>query len=156
VSSFPESLAESINQKLTGHDRALGLEVTFASKERIEARLVIDERHLQLYGLVHGGVYTSIVETLGSVGAWLSAGSETRPVVGVDNHTSFVRAVRQGTLHAVAEPVHSGRRNQLWDVKICDDEGKLAATGRLLAMVLEEPPNKKTTNDSDGGQVKAK
>lgn len=156
MSSTPESLAASINQKLTGHDRALGLEIISASKERVEARLVIDERHLQLYGLVHGGVYTSIVETLGSVGAWLSAGSETRPVVGVDNHTSFVRAVRQGTLHAVAVPVHSGRRNQLWDVKICDDEGKLAATGRLLAMVLEDAPNRNPTINGDGSQVKVK
>lgn len=134
-------LAESINRRLTGHDRVLGLEMTFASSERVEARLVLRESHLQMHGIVHGGVYTSIVETLGSVGAYLAVGSESRPVVGVDNHTSFVRAVRTGTLNAVARPLHIGRRTQLWDVQITDDAGKLAATGRLLSMVLEEPPN---------------
>jgi uncharacterized protein (TIGR00369 family) len=139
VSLSPSALAASINERLTGLDHTLGLEILSASADRVEARLVIDARHLQIQGLVHGGVYTSIVETLGSVGAWLAGGSETRPVVGLDNHTSFVRAVRAGALHAVAEPVHRGRRTQLWEVRITDDSGKLAATGRLLAMVLDVP-----------------
>jgi uncharacterized protein (TIGR00369 family) len=139
VKATEKELAASINEQLVGLDRTLGLELSSASVERIEARLRIDERHLQIHGIVHGGVYTSIVETLGSVGAWISGGPERQPVVGVDNHTSFVRPVRGGSLHAVAEPIHCGRRTRLWQVRIEDDDGKLAATGRLLAMVVEDP-----------------
>lgn len=152
MSPSSEALAVSLNQKLTGHDRALGLELRSASKERVEAILVIREQHLQLHGIVHGGVYTSIVETLGSVGAWLAAGSDSKPVVGIDNHTSFVRSVRHGTLHAVATSLHDGRKTQLWEVRISDDQGKLAATGRLLAMVLDEKTSTSAeTNAQDCG-----
>jgi uncharacterized protein (TIGR00369 family) len=145
----PEALAASLNQKITGFDRALGLELRSASTERVEADLVVRPEHLQLNGLVHGGVYTAIVETLGSVGAWLSVGGEECPVVGIDNHTSFVRSVRQGTLHAVAEPVHCGRRTLLWEVQIYDDLEKLVATGRLLAMCLDPASQKRVDSRTE-------
>jgi uncharacterized protein (TIGR00369 family) len=159
VKPTEQELAASINEQLVGLDRTLGLEITSVSAERVEARLRIDERHLQVHGTVHGGVYTSIVETLGSVGAWISCGPERCPVVGMDNHTSFLRPVRGGTLHAVAEPVHSGRRTRLWQVRIEDDNGKLAATGRLLTMVIEEPRSngddgKRDAEQRDGSESK--
>jgi uncharacterized protein (TIGR00369 family) len=130
--------AASLNERMGGFERALGLQILSASSERVEAELVIDDRHRQPFGLVHGGVYASIVETLGSIGAWLAGGSHT--VVGVDNHTSFLRAAREGTLHAVAVPVHDGRRTKLWEVQIHDEQARLLATGRLLAMCLDEVP----------------
>ena len=163
VSLSPTELGASITRKLTGLDRTLGLEITHASFERVEARLVIDDRHRQIHGLVHGGVYTSIVETVGSVGAWVADGNSNqdasnpsgertgRDVVGLDNHTSFVRAVREGTLHVLAEPIHRGRRTQLWEVRISDDQGRLAASGRLRSMYLESPlPPAPNTPSPDG------
>lgn len=134
----PTELTAKLNEQLGGFDRSLGLRLLSASAERVEAELVVEDRHRQTFGLVHGGVYASIVETLGSVGAWLAGGSHT--VVGVDNHTSFLRAVKEGTLHAVATPVHDGRRTKLWEIQIHDDQSRLVATGRLLAMCLDEVP----------------
>jgi 1,4-dihydroxy-2-naphthoyl-CoA hydrolase len=134
----PCERAAQLNERLGGLDRALGLRLLSASSERVEAELVIAEHHRQTFGLVHGGVYTSIVETLGSIGAWLAGGTTT--VVGVDNHTSFLRAVKEGTLRATATPVHDGRRTKLWEVQIKDEQGRLVATGRLLAMCLDELP----------------
>lgn len=140
MSPTPAELGARITAKLSGLDQTLGLVVTYATGEVVEARLVIDDRHRQIHGIVHGGVYASIVETVGSVGAWLATGDDNRAVVGLDNHTSFLRAVREGTLHARAEAIHRGRSTQLWEVRICDDEGRLAATGRLRSMILDAKP----------------
>ncbi len=85
---------------------------------------------LQPYGIVHGGVYCTIVETLASVAGAVWFG-ERGDVVGVANHTNFLRAVRGGTLHAVASPIHRGRSQQLWLVEIADDEGRAVARGEL-------------------------
>ncbi|MDQ6937394.1 MAG: PaaI family thioesterase, partial [Actinomycetota bacterium] len=82
------------------------------------------------YGIVHGGVYCTIVETLASVAGAVWFG-ERGDVVGVANHTNFLRAVRGGTLHAVASPIHRGRSQQLWLVEIADDEGRAVARGEL-------------------------
>jgi 1,4-dihydroxy-2-naphthoyl-CoA hydrolase len=138
VSLTPAALAARINQKLTGLDRTLGLQLLSASPERVEAELEIDDCHRQVHGVVHGGVYATIVETLGSVGAFVAQGSDRSAVVGIENHTSFLRPVREGRLHAVAVPLHRGRRAQLWEVRIETDDGKLAASGRLRTLCLED------------------
>jgi 1,4-dihydroxy-2-naphthoyl-CoA hydrolase len=109
-----------------------------ACAERVEAELEIDERHHQVHGVVHGGVYATIVETLGSVGAFVAQGSDRCAVVGMENHTSFLRAVRSGKLRAVAVPLNRGRRTQLWEVRIETEDGKLAASGRLRTLCLED------------------
>ncbi|MEP6852110.1 MAG: PaaI family thioesterase [bacterium] len=84
----------------------------------------------QPYGIVHGGVFCTIVETLASLAAAAWFG-ERGDVVGVANHTNFLRAVRTGTLHAVASPIHRGRSQQLWLVEISDDEGRPVARGEV-------------------------
>ena len=98
----------AVNQHITGFDRLLGLEFTEASATRVCAKLKISQCHTQIHGVVHGGVYTSIVETLGSIGAALSARGFGRTIVGLDNHTSFLKATRDGTLNAISEPITAG------------------------------------------------
>lgn len=114
----------------------LGLDLLEVSAGSVVARWDIDARHLQPQGIVHGGVYASVVETCCSVGAAAAAPPGTR-VVGVENHTSFVRAVREGQLSARAVPLHAGRRAQLWECVISDAEGRLIATGRLRVMCVD-------------------
>lgn len=138
VSASPAVIAARLNQKLAGLDHTLGIVIQSASADRVEAEMPIDDRHRQVHGVVHGGVYATIVETLGSVGAFVAQGSDRCAVVGMENHTSFLRAVRSGTLRAVATPLNRGRRTQLWEVRIETDDGKLAATGRLRTLCLED------------------
>jgi len=133
-----EDLAKAVNEHKTGFDRLLGLEITEASSQRVCAQLRIAQCHTQIHGVVHGGVYASIVETLGSIGAALSARSFGRTIVGVDNHTSFLRAVGEGTLTAVAEPISAGRRTQVWSIRISDAAGTLIAVGQLRVLCLEK------------------
>ncbi len=110
--------------------RHLGLEFTSMSGDRVEARWTAGEKHHQPYGIVHGGVHASVVETLGSVGAAAWFGDRGQ-CVGVSNTTDFFRAVREGELTSVATPVHQGRSQQVWVVETRDAEGRLVARGQL-------------------------
>lgn len=119
-----------------GFDKTIGLEITSATEDEVRASLEVTPRLLQPYGLLHGGVLCSVVETLGSVGGAVWFG-ERGNVVGVNNSTHFLRAVKGGTLSAVARPVHRGGSQQLWRVEITDEAGQLVATGDLRVANLK-------------------
>ena len=125
------------NDTLAGFNQTLGLRFTQVELDRVLATVPIGPHLLQPYGIVHGGVYASIAETICSVGAAVSVLPTGRNVVGLDNQTSFLRACREGTLHATATPVHRGRRTHLWQAEVCDDEGRVVATSRVRLMVLD-------------------
>jgi uncharacterized protein (TIGR00369 family) len=91
----------------------------------------------QPYGIVHGGVHCSVIETLASVGAALWMG-ERGKVVGVNNNTDFYRAVREGGLTSTATPVHRGRSQQVWAVETVDDEGRTVARGQVRLQNLAD------------------
>lgn len=108
----------------------LGFDVVEASGDRVVLRWEITPSHHQPFGIVHGGVHCSAVESAASIAAGLWFGDRGK-VVGVSNHTDFIRAVRTGTLTAVASPIHRGRTQQLWQVDITDGDGKLVARGEV-------------------------
>ena len=116
----------------------IGLEIVHASASEVLAEWTIGERHLQPHGIVHGGVYASVVESCCSVGAVLAA-PPGKQVVGVENHTSFLRPARAGRLRARATPLHAGRQAQLWECAIRDEAERLIATGRLRVFCVDPP-----------------
>jgi uncharacterized protein (TIGR00369 family) len=126
-----------LNARRGGFEVAIGLVFVRASAEEVACEVPVAPQLHQPYGLVHGGVHASIVETLASVGAALHAMSTGQFVVGLENSTAFLRAVRSGTLHGVARPVHRGRTTQVWEVEIRGDDGQVAATGRVRLLCLE-------------------
>lgn len=121
---------------LGGWFEVLGLEVIRATPTEVLAEWTVAERHLQPMGLVHGGVYASVVESCCSIGAVLAA-PEGKQVVGMENHTSFLRPVRSGRLRARAVALHAGRQAQLWECAITDEADRLVATGRLRALCVD-------------------
>jgi uncharacterized protein (TIGR00369 family) len=138
MSGIPANALEILNRRPGGYNTAMGLRFVEASTDGITAEIEVGEQHLQPYGLVHGGVYAGLVETLCSVGAMLSVTSEGKSVVGLENTTAFIRAVRTGTLRATATPLHRGRRTHVWRCDVVDQEGRLVAAGRLRLLVLDE------------------
>ena len=134
---FPENVIDLINERLGGFNKAIGLRFVEASPDRFVAELEIDERHLQPYGLVHGGVYAGMIESLCSTGAALSVWNEGKNTVGLENTTAFLRAVRSGTLRGTARPLARGRRSHVWEAEIKDDRDRLVASGRVRLMVLD-------------------
>lgn len=115
----------------------LGMVITSATRDAVTATAEVQAKHRQPQGIVHGGVYASMIESLASVGAAVDAMAHGKTVVGLENHTTFVRAVREGTLHAKGTPITRGRRTQVWEVTIRNDAGAIAATGRVRLLVLD-------------------
>jgi 1,4-dihydroxy-2-naphthoyl-CoA hydrolase len=124
-----------------GWIEVIGLELTRVTAELVVAEWNLEPRHLQPHGIVHGGVYASVVETCCSLGASLAAPAG-KIVVGVENHTSFIRQAHKGRLRARATPIHAGRRAQLWECSITDAAERLIATGRLRVMCVEPEPER--------------
>lgn len=115
-----------------GFDKELGLTYLDLGPDGGRAQLTITDKLLQPYGIVHGGVYCSIVESLASVSAavWLAEHGGGN-VVGVNNNTDFLRAISSGTVTAVSTPIHRGRRQQLWQIVITDENDKVVARGQV-------------------------
>lgn len=123
-----------------GFDNELGLTYLEMTPDGGRARLDIHHKLLQPWGIVHGGVYCSIIESLASVSGhvWLTEnGGGT--VVGVNNNTDFLRAVSGGTVTAVSTPIHRGRRQQLWLITITDQTERVIARGQVRLQNL--PPD---------------
>ncbi len=115
----------------------MGLHFIQATPDEVTAQLEISACHRQAYGIVHGGVYSGIIETVASVAAALWAGRHKQSVVGIENHTSFLHAVREGTLKASARPLMRGRRTQVWQASVTDSRGRVVAEGRVRFLALE-------------------
>jgi uncharacterized protein (TIGR00369 family) len=116
-------------------DSEIGLVFTEISPDGASATLELQPKLCQPAGIVHGGVYCSIVESVASVSAHTWLNSDDRQaggtVVGVNNNTDFLRAVSTGTVYAAATPIHRGRRQQLWLVTITDSEQRMLARGQV-------------------------
>ena len=118
----------------------LGLEFREVSGERVVATWNAGAQHHQPFGIVHGGVHCSVVETLGSFGAtyWLWARDRDATAVGVNNNTDFFRAVTEGAMTSVGVPLHQGRLQQLWLIETHSDaDGRLVARGQVRLQNLD-------------------
>jgi len=120
-----------------GFDAAMGFQLVTASADEVVLEYRVEERHRQGYGIVHGGVHCAAFETVCSTGAAFAAMPRGQSVVGIENHTSFIRAVREGLIRVVARPLTRGRRSQVWEATASDEQGRLVATGRVRLLCLE-------------------
>jgi 1,4-dihydroxy-2-naphthoyl-CoA hydrolase len=109
-----------------------GLVLDEVSGTRVTAHIELNSRHLTPWGVIHGGVYTTAIESVASVGASAAVFELGHFAVGVNNTTDFLRAMREGTVDIVAEPVIQGRVQQLWRVTITRrEDGKAVAQGQV-------------------------
>jgi 1,4-dihydroxy-2-naphthoyl-CoA hydrolase len=120
-------------------DRHYGLEIDEATDELVRAHVPVVEHVLQPVGLVHGGVHASIAEALASVGTNVGVVPEGKIGLGQSNHSSFLRPITEGTIHAVARRRHRGRTTWIWDVDLTDDQGRLCALSRVTIAVRDLP-----------------
>jgi uncharacterized protein (TIGR00369 family) len=133
-----QDFTERINEMPEGWLQAMGVTITRATQDEVRAELTVGPEHLQSYGIVHGGVHCGLIESMASIGAALYAISRGQSVVGLENNTSFVRAVRAGArLHAVSTPITRGRKTQVWEAQVLDEEERIVATGRVRLLCLE-------------------
>jgi 1,4-dihydroxy-2-naphthoyl-CoA hydrolase len=131
------NFAAALNTSISGWTRAMGIHFVVANGDEVVAELEITADHHQAYGIVHGGVHSGLIETVTSVGAALAALPRGQSVVGLENHTSFLNAVREGKLRATARPLMRGRRTQVWEATVTDAEGRSVASGHVRFLALE-------------------
>jgi 1,4-dihydroxy-2-naphthoyl-CoA hydrolase len=137
VSDIEQAAEAARESAAAGFTGLIGLKLLVAGPDRVTASLAITDELLQPYGILHGGVLCSLVETLASIGAalWFR---DRGQVVGVSNHTDFLRASRSGVLHAVGTPIHRGRSSQLWLVEVTDEAARLIARGQLRVANIDD------------------
>lgn len=144
---------EHIRQQ-AAHTDLLGLVVDEVGEDRVVLRCPVESMHLQANGIVHGGVYCWLVESAASIGAagWFH---DRGHVVGVSNHTNFLRAVRSGVLTATATPLQRGRTRQIWQVCITNGSAGLVAQGELHVSNIVSTSHlaRERPMQDDGGRV---
>ncbi len=122
-----------------GYDALLGLELVEIREDLVRARMPVRDNLLQPFGLVHGGVFASIAETLASLGTAAVVVPEGNAAMGLSNSTSFLRPITAGTIHGRALRRHRGRTTWIWDVEITDDGDRLCALSRMTIAVRPLP-----------------
>jgi 1,4-dihydroxy-2-naphthoyl-CoA hydrolase len=122
-----------------GFDRLYGLELLDYSEKEAHAQVRVRDELRQPAGLVHGGVFASIAETMASMATWMAVHEQGMTAQGLSNQTSFLRPIVDGTIHATARRRHRGRTTWVWEVDISDDEGRLCALVRMTVAVRERP-----------------
>ena len=118
-------------------DALYGLELCEMGEDRVTARVAVSDRILQPIGIVHGGVYASIAEGVCSIATSVAVVGDAKLAIGLSNHTTFLRAISEGSIHAAATPLHRGRTTWLWDVRFADDAGRLCATAQVCIAVRD-------------------
>jgi 1,4-dihydroxy-2-naphthoyl-CoA hydrolase len=124
----------------TGFDAVYGLVVTETGDGLMRGEVAVRKELTQPAGLIHGGVYAAMAESLASTGTWLAVADAGRVVMGLSNLTSFLRPITSGTIHGLARARHRGRTTWVWEVDITDDDDRLCVAVRVTVAVRDAPP----------------
>jgi 1,4-dihydroxy-2-naphthoyl-CoA hydrolase len=121
--------------------RLLEIEFELITPTRVSGSVAADERHHQPWGIVHGGLYTTVVETFATTGAYEAVKDHGQIAVGVANATDFIRPHRAGRLHVLAVPIQQSRTQQMWSVELRrSEDDKLIARGQVRLQNVESSP----------------
>jgi 1,4-dihydroxy-2-naphthoyl-CoA hydrolase len=118
---------------------ALGFELLEIEVGRARGRFPVSDAVRQPFGIVHGGAYAALGETLASAATYRAVFQDGMAAMGQSNYTSFLRPVSEGYVHAEARPLHQGRTSWVWDVEFTDDDGRLCAITRVTMAVRPAP-----------------
>lgn len=120
-------------------DGVLGYEVLDVGPDSARARFEVQNKHCQVFGYVHGGVYAALAEGLCSMATHVQVAGRGKGAMGSSNFTSFLRPVNSGTVTAEAKAIHSGRSTWVWEVEFFNDAGKRCAATRVTLAVIDPP-----------------
>ena len=130
-----EPTVSELNRAVQGFDRLYGLELLAFDEHEVRAQVAVRDELKQPAGLLHGGVYASIAESMASLATALAVMGESSMAMGLSNSTSFLRPITEGVVHAHATRLHRGRTTWVWDVRFSDDAGHTCAVTRMTIAV---------------------
>jgi 1,4-dihydroxy-2-naphthoyl-CoA hydrolase len=115
----------------------LGIEFTEIGQDYLTAKMPVDHRTHQPFGLLHGGASVALAETLGSVAAYCCVDQKTQCCVGLDINANHIKAVKTGFVYGTTRPIHVGKKTQVWEVKITTEEKELVCISRITMAVID-------------------
>jgi 1,4-dihydroxy-2-naphthoyl-CoA hydrolase len=119
----------------TGFGKLIGVEWLSFDPDDARARIKIEDHHLQPFGVVHGGVYPSLAESICSAAAYYAVREDDMVAMGQSNDTTFLRSIEGGHVNATARTRHRGRTTWIFDVEMTDDEGRVCALARIVIAI---------------------
>jgi len=130
----PDQLNAPHRKTMASH---LGIEFTEVGEDHLSARMPVDERTIQPFGLLHGGASVTLAETLGSVAASLTIDLSQKMPVGMEINANHIRPVTAGWVQGVVKPIHIGGTTQIWEIRITNEAGKLVCISRITLAVID-------------------
>ena len=128
---------EALNHPPTPNAATLmGVEFTEIGADFLRARMPVDSRTHQPFGLLHGGCSVVLAESMGSLGAWMCIDPERYAAVGIEVNANHVRGIRSGWVYGEARPLHRGRNTHVWDIRITDERERLICVSRLTVAIV--------------------
>jgi 1,4-dihydroxy-2-naphthoyl-CoA hydrolase len=115
----------------------LGIEITSLEKGKVIAKMPVDERTRQPFGLLHGGASVALAETVASLGAYQLVDQETEAVAGLEINANHIRSVKEGYVTAVGTVLHQGKSTMVWDIKIMDEKERLICISRCTMAIIK-------------------
>lgn len=115
---------------------ALGIEITLLEKGKVQARMPVDDRTRQPFGLLHGGASVALAETVASAGAYELVDKETQAVAGLEINANHVRPVKEGYVTAEGTILHQGKTTMVWEIKITDNQERLLCISRCTIAII--------------------
>ena len=131
----PEQLNKGTKNNLSSH---LGIEFLEVSPQLIKAKMPVDHRTIQPFGILHGGASVALAETLGSIAAQMNIDQEKFVAVGLDINANHIRSVREGFVYGVTQPIHIGKSTHVWEINITNEDDKLVCISRLTMSIIEK------------------
>lgn len=116
----------------------LGIEFTAIGEDYIEAKMPVDHRTYQPMGLLHGGASVALAETMGSVGAVCCLDSSKQYCVGLEINANHIKSTRSGFVFGTARPIHLGKKTQVWEIKIMNEQKELVCVSRITMAILDK------------------
>ena len=137
---FPENVTLEVLNKLSRNTMAerIGIEFTAIGADYLEAKMPVDERTQQPFGLLHGGASVALAETMGSMAAAFCVDTSRQFCVGLEINANHIRGVRQGFVKGITKPVHIGKKTQVWEIRILNETDDLVCISRITMAVLDK------------------
>lgn len=117
---------------------AIGIEFTAIGDDYLEARMPVDHRTLQPMGLLHGGASVALAETMGSVAAMACLDDTKQYCVGLEINANHIRSARSGFVKGTTKPIHIGKKTQVWEIRITNEQEELVCISRITMAVLDK------------------
>ncbi|MEO8944856.1 MAG: hotdog fold thioesterase [Gemmatimonadaceae bacterium] len=136
MANQPDRLAWLKSLRTRGMPDALGIQVIELTPERVVATMPVDDRTRQPFGLLHGGASVALAETTASLGAFANIDDTKFAAVGLEINANHIRAAREGTVRATAQPIHVGRTTHVWSIEIRDEQDRIVCVARCTIAIV--------------------